>query len=205
MVLHTVCPRRSSRRAHASCLVSGAALGPLLAGLISPSGWNNVFYMLMFADACALLVSPAPHPSCLSRAPLGGAFPQGSSNPQGRWALGVITSLNVSTQTLPLPGLNMAADHEERQSAGPLGGPGPATCRPGGLLWRVVRRAAGLTPTSPPSAVHAAARLAGPPVGSWTSSCFRSFALSFRIVTPLRAYPTLTSSKYFPLSLIRFL
>ncbi|KAM4682433.1 glucose-6-phosphate exchanger SLC37A1 isoform 2-T8 [Amazona ochrocephala] len=33
----------------------GAALGPLLAGLISPSGWNNVFYMLMMADACALL------------------------------------------------------------------------------------------------------------------------------------------------------
>uniref|UniRef100_A0A8C3PUV6 Solute carrier family 37 member 1 n=1 Tax=Chrysolophus pictus TaxID=9089 RepID=A0A8C3PUV6_CHRPC len=35
----------------------GAALGPLLAGLISPSGWNNVFYMLMVADGCALLVS----------------------------------------------------------------------------------------------------------------------------------------------------
>ncbi|NXC79469.1 G6PT2 protein, partial [Cercotrichas coryphoeus] len=34
----------------------GAALGPLLAGLISPSGWNNVFYMLMVADACALLL-----------------------------------------------------------------------------------------------------------------------------------------------------
>ncbi|XP_073928699.1 glucose-6-phosphate exchanger SLC37A1 isoform X2 [Castor canadensis] len=33
----------------------GAALGPLLAGLISPSGWTNVFYMLMVADACALL------------------------------------------------------------------------------------------------------------------------------------------------------
>lgn len=33
----------------------GAALGPLLAGLISPSGWDNVFYMLMLADACALL------------------------------------------------------------------------------------------------------------------------------------------------------
>ncbi|XP_043394105.1 glucose-6-phosphate exchanger SLC37A1 isoform X2 [Chelonia mydas] len=33
----------------------GAALGPLLAGLISPSGWNNVFYMLMVADAFALL------------------------------------------------------------------------------------------------------------------------------------------------------
>uniref|UniRef100_A0A8D0HCX2 Solute carrier family 37 member 1 n=1 Tax=Sphenodon punctatus TaxID=8508 RepID=A0A8D0HCX2_SPHPU len=34
----------------------GAAVGPLLAGLISPSGWNNVFYMLMMADACALLL-----------------------------------------------------------------------------------------------------------------------------------------------------
>lgn len=34
----------------------GAALGPLLAGLIAPSGWNNVFYMLMTADACALLL-----------------------------------------------------------------------------------------------------------------------------------------------------
>lgn len=33
----------------------GAALGPLLAGLISPSGWHNVFSMLMLADACALL------------------------------------------------------------------------------------------------------------------------------------------------------
>lgn len=31
-------------------------MGPLLAGLISPSGWNNVFYMLMVADACALLL-----------------------------------------------------------------------------------------------------------------------------------------------------
>ncbi|XP_051871208.1 glucose-6-phosphate exchanger SLC37A1-like isoform X2 [Pristis pectinata] len=35
----------------------GAALGPLLAGLISPTGWNNVFYMLMVADAFALLRS----------------------------------------------------------------------------------------------------------------------------------------------------
>ncbi|ETE71998.1 Glycerol-3-phosphate transporter [Ophiophagus hannah] len=33
----------------------GAALGPLLAGLLSSSGWNNVFYMLMIADTCALL------------------------------------------------------------------------------------------------------------------------------------------------------
>lgn len=35
----------------------GAALGPLLAGLISPTGWNNVFYMLISADvlACVFL------------------------------------------------------------------------------------------------------------------------------------------------------
>ncbi|CAM4686627.1 glucose-6-phosphate exchanger SLC37A2 [Caretta caretta] len=33
----------------------GAALGPLLAGLISPSGWNNVFYMLITADILACL------------------------------------------------------------------------------------------------------------------------------------------------------
>uniref|UniRef100_A0A0B8RUK5 Glycerol-3-phosphate transporter-like n=1 Tax=Philothamnus irregularis TaxID=1899461 RepID=A0A0B8RUK5_9SAUR len=33
----------------------GAAMGPLLAGLLSSSGWNNVFYMLMIADACALV------------------------------------------------------------------------------------------------------------------------------------------------------
>ncbi|XP_049483767.1 glucose-6-phosphate exchanger SLC37A1 isoform X1 [Panthera uncia] len=38
----------------------GAALGPLLAGLLSPSGWNNVFYMLMVADACALLAETCP-------------------------------------------------------------------------------------------------------------------------------------------------
>uniref|UniRef100_A0A8C9K4X9 Solute carrier family 37 member 1 n=1 Tax=Panthera tigris altaica TaxID=74533 RepID=A0A8C9K4X9_PANTA len=38
----------------------GAALGPLLAGLLSPSGWNNVFYMLMVADACALLEMSCP-------------------------------------------------------------------------------------------------------------------------------------------------
>uniref|UniRef100_A0A8C6YUM0 Glucose-6-phosphate exchanger SLC37A2 n=1 Tax=Nothoprocta perdicaria TaxID=30464 RepID=A0A8C6YUM0_NOTPE len=34
----------------------GAALGPLLAGLISPTGWNNVFYMLITADVLACLV-----------------------------------------------------------------------------------------------------------------------------------------------------
>lgn len=34
----------------------GAALGPLLAGLISPTGWNNVFYMLISADVLACLV-----------------------------------------------------------------------------------------------------------------------------------------------------
>uniref|UniRef100_A0A672HL48 Glucose-6-phosphate exchanger SLC37A2 n=1 Tax=Salarias fasciatus TaxID=181472 RepID=A0A672HL48_SALFA len=35
----------------------GAALGPLFAGLISPTGWNNVFYMLISADILACLVS----------------------------------------------------------------------------------------------------------------------------------------------------
>uniref|UniRef100_A0A673XNN6 Glucose-6-phosphate exchanger SLC37A2 n=1 Tax=Salmo trutta TaxID=8032 RepID=A0A673XNN6_SALTR len=34
----------------------GAALGPLLAGLISPTGWNNVFFMLITADILACLV-----------------------------------------------------------------------------------------------------------------------------------------------------
>ncbi|XP_068600262.1 glucose-6-phosphate exchanger SLC37A2 isoform X2 [Brachionichthys hirsutus] len=33
----------------------GAALGPLLAGLISPTGWDNVFYMLISADILACL------------------------------------------------------------------------------------------------------------------------------------------------------
>ncbi|XP_012677484.1 glucose-6-phosphate exchanger SLC37A2 [Clupea harengus] len=35
----------------------GAAIGPLLAGVISPTGWNNVFYMLITSDllACLLL------------------------------------------------------------------------------------------------------------------------------------------------------
>ncbi|XP_058482853.1 glucose-6-phosphate exchanger SLC37A2 isoform X2 [Solea solea] len=33
----------------------GAALGPLLAGLISPTGWNNVFYMLICSDILACL------------------------------------------------------------------------------------------------------------------------------------------------------
>lgn len=37
-------------------LRAGAALGPLLAGLISPTGWNNVFYMLISADVLACLV-----------------------------------------------------------------------------------------------------------------------------------------------------
>uniref|UniRef100_A0AAY5EJP8 Glucose-6-phosphate exchanger SLC37A2 n=1 Tax=Electrophorus electricus TaxID=8005 RepID=A0AAY5EJP8_ELEEL len=35
----------------------GAAVGPLLAGLISPTGWNNVFYMLIVADVLACLLS----------------------------------------------------------------------------------------------------------------------------------------------------
>lgn len=39
---------------------TGAALGPLLAGLLSSQGWNQVFYMLMTADFLALLVRPRP-------------------------------------------------------------------------------------------------------------------------------------------------
>lgn len=39
-------------------VMSGAALGPLLAGLLSAGGWDQVFYMLMTADFLALLVSP---------------------------------------------------------------------------------------------------------------------------------------------------
>lgn len=34
----------------------GAALGPLLAGIISPYGWNPVFYMLISADVAACLL-----------------------------------------------------------------------------------------------------------------------------------------------------
>ncbi|KAK7488945.1 hypothetical protein BaRGS_00019902, partial [Batillaria attramentaria] len=34
----------------------GAALGPWLTGLISPTGWDNVFYMLIGADICAALL-----------------------------------------------------------------------------------------------------------------------------------------------------
>ncbi|KAK2504768.1 hypothetical protein MC885_020717 [Smutsia gigantea] len=48
-------PGQRKHRRFSDYKAAGAALGPLLAGLISPSGWNNVFYMLMFADACALL------------------------------------------------------------------------------------------------------------------------------------------------------
>lgn len=36
---------------------SGAAIGPFVAGLVAPYGWNNVFYILMGANIMALLVS----------------------------------------------------------------------------------------------------------------------------------------------------
>lgn len=38
-------------------VLTGAAVGPLLAGVIESSGWNNVFYMLIGSDIMALLVS----------------------------------------------------------------------------------------------------------------------------------------------------
>lgn len=34
----------------------GAAVGPFLAGFFSAYGWENVFYMLMFADIMALVL-----------------------------------------------------------------------------------------------------------------------------------------------------
>ena len=64
------CPGSSAHTMYVHFLIPGAALGPLLAGLISPSGWNNVFYMLMFADACALLVSRLAFPPRLSQVSL---------------------------------------------------------------------------------------------------------------------------------------
>ena len=38
-------------------IITGAAVGPLLAGVVSAYGWQNVFYMLMAADVFAMLVS----------------------------------------------------------------------------------------------------------------------------------------------------
>jgi OPA family glycerol-3-phosphate transporter-like MFS transporter 1/2 len=34
----------------------GAAIGPLIAGLVSTNGWNNVFYMVMIADLISMLL-----------------------------------------------------------------------------------------------------------------------------------------------------
>uniref|UniRef100_A0A4W5RH07 Solute carrier family 37 member 1 n=1 Tax=Hucho hucho TaxID=62062 RepID=A0A4W5RH07_9TELE len=39
----------------------GAAIGPLLAGVLSSRGWNQVFYMLMAADFLALMVCARIH------------------------------------------------------------------------------------------------------------------------------------------------
>lgn len=61
---------------------SGAALGPLLAGLISPSGWTNVFYMLMVADACALLVSLLSFHSTNPSELLCGCWPDLAKHPE---------------------------------------------------------------------------------------------------------------------------
>ncbi|KAH0623222.1 hypothetical protein JD844_031296, partial [Phrynosoma platyrhinos] len=41
----------------------GAALGPLLAGLISSSSWDNVFYMLISADVLACLYDSSASPA----------------------------------------------------------------------------------------------------------------------------------------------
>lgn len=72
-------------------LAPGAALGPLLAGLLSAGGWNQVFYMLMTADFLALLVCtccccccPAPPPGVEDR----------------RWLVTCFASLFFSVQLL---------------------------------------------------------------------------------------------------------
>ena len=38
-------------------MCAGAAIGPLLTGWISPTGWRHVFYMLISANVLAALVS----------------------------------------------------------------------------------------------------------------------------------------------------
>lgn len=40
--------------------LKGAAVGPLVAGLVSSSGWQNVFYMLIASDILALLLLLRP-------------------------------------------------------------------------------------------------------------------------------------------------
>jgi len=39
------------------CCYVGAAIGPQLAGVLSKTGWQNVFYMLIAAELAALVVS----------------------------------------------------------------------------------------------------------------------------------------------------
>lgn len=34
----------------------GAAVGPLLAGIISNYNWDNVFYMLIISEICAIML-----------------------------------------------------------------------------------------------------------------------------------------------------
>lgn len=138
-------PARSSVPA---CLVSGAALGPLLAGLISPSGWNNVFYMLMLADACALLVSRLAPSGSLSRASprcrpdSGNPFSLGPRGCAGQAQL----PYSSLSKTLFLSGLSQGQRRRKSSAAGgcrwqgrghrtgaPALGPGPAAWRPGGL------------------------------------------------------------------------
>uniref|UniRef100_A0A671QCY8 Glucose-6-phosphate exchanger SLC37A2 n=1 Tax=Sinocyclocheilus anshuiensis TaxID=1608454 RepID=A0A671QCY8_9TELE len=58
----------------------GAAVGPLLAGLISPTGWNNVFYMLIAADVLACLVRLKADVSCPGHVILYGASCYNTTN-----------------------------------------------------------------------------------------------------------------------------
>lgn len=129
-------------------LVSGAALGPLLAGLLSPSGWTNVFYMLMFADACALLVSrPALIQAALRERLCGVGQRRATPLPVVSAALrevGPVTYPSVPVQGLAGSGLSECQKPEwdslpcaaagrmgERPRAGAPGlGPGPVSWGP---------------------------------------------------------------------------
>lgn len=37
-------------------LIVGAAVGPLMAGVVSSKGWQNVFYILILSDIIAMLM-----------------------------------------------------------------------------------------------------------------------------------------------------
>lgn len=71
-LIYQVKGRKSDFDVTGVSLVPGAALGPLLAGVLSGGGWNQVFYMLMAADFLALLVCTSCCCCCCPAPPPGG-------------------------------------------------------------------------------------------------------------------------------------